>query len=80
MLLRAWTLLAVKRPQDALASFDSLLQSRPDMPLLLQGKAGALAALGRNADALVVLKRLNTLVPNNEKLQAEIKRLQNLGK
>jgi tetratricopeptide (TPR) repeat protein len=80
MLLRAWTLLALKRPQDALASFDSLLQSRPDMPLLLQGKAEALAALGRNADALVVLRRLNTLVPNNEKLQAEIKRLQNLGK
>jgi tetratricopeptide (TPR) repeat protein len=80
MLLRAWSLLALKRPQDALTSFETLLRSRPEMPPLLQGKAAALAALGRNADALVVLKQLNTLVPNNEKLQAEIKRVQGLTK
>lgn len=80
MLLRAWSLLAVKRPQDSLTGFDALLRSRPDMPPLLQGKAAALTALGRNADALVVLQRLSTLVPNNPKLQAQIKQLRGLAR
>ncbi|MFT4623879.1 MAG: ATP-dependent Clp protease ATP-binding subunit ClpC [Myxococcota bacterium] len=61
---RAEALRMLRRHDAALASFDRVLVSSPDMPFALRGKAATLDAIGRHQDALPLWTRAVELAPD----------------
>ena len=69
------SLLTQKRYQQALDEFKAALSLRPTSIEGLVASSQALAALGRNSEATEFLEQARTLAPNNERVQAELKKL-----
>jgi len=56
---------SIKRPQDALAIFERVLQLRPELPEAWQNKAAALELLKHYLEAIEACKRVLRLSPKN---------------
>ena len=72
---RAWALLQLKRPVEALADSDKALNVKPDDPDLLETRAEALEALGRKAEAIADYRRALARAPDNQDAREGLKRL-----
>lgn len=68
---QGWVLLAMNRPKEALAQFESASDSSSSW----RGRAESLERLGRRAEAIRALERAKTLAPEDRSLDYALERL-----